>query len=235
MEASIFDNYPGSKAGSGTYQKLINLMPPHREYVELYLGGGAVMRNKRPALVNVGIDLNPGVVAQWNAERSGELANITILRGDAADYLRRHGGALAYDTLVYADPPYLMSTRKSKRQLYAFELGDEAEHRELLDLLKGLRCMVMISGYWSPLYAEMLASWRTYSFQAMTRSGEMATEWVWMNYPEPFELHDYRYLGENFRERERIKRKTQRWSERLAKLDRLERMALLDAMQEMRR
>ena len=40
MEASIFDNYPGSKGGSGTYQKLINLMPPHREYVELYLGGG---------------------------------------------------------------------------------------------------------------------------------------------------------------------------------------------------
>ncbi len=48
-------------------------------------------------------------------------------------------------------------------------------------------------------------------------------------------MHDYRYLGDNFRERERIKRKTQRWSERLAKLDKLERMALLEAMQEMRR
>ena len=41
----------------------------------------------------------------------------------------------------------------------------------------------------------------------MTRGGRLATEWVWMNYPEPIALHDYRYLGEDFREREPIKRK----------------------------
>jgi DNA adenine methylase len=31
-------------------------------------------------------------------------------------------------------------------------------------------------------------------------------------------LHDYRYLGEDFRERERIKRKKQRWTDRLERL-----------------
>jgi hypothetical protein len=31
------------------------------------------------------------------------------------------------------------------------------------------------------------------------------------NFPEPVALHDYRYLGEDFRQRERIKRKKQRW------------------------
>ena len=32
-----------------TFQKLINLMPPHDVYIETHLGGGAVIRNKKPA------------------------------------------------------------------------------------------------------------------------------------------------------------------------------------------
>jgi len=38
----------------------------------------------------------------------------------------------------------------------------------------------------------------------------------------PVALHDYRYLGANFRERERIKRKRQRWTDRLHRLLMLE-------------
>ncbi len=38
-------------------------------------------------------------------------------------------------------------------------------------------------------------------------------------------LHDYRYLGEDFRERERIKRKKQRWVNRLQTMPVLERQA----------
>ena len=40
--------YPGGKAGAGVYQTIINLMPPHDVYIEPFLGGGAVMRLKRP-------------------------------------------------------------------------------------------------------------------------------------------------------------------------------------------
>ena len=59
-------------------------------------------------------------------------------------------------------------------------------------------------------------------------------EWLWMNFPSPFELHDYRYLGENFRERERIKRKKERWVSRLSRMDALERHALISAVGELR-
>jgi hypothetical protein len=55
-----------------------------------------------------------------------------------------------------------------------------------------------------------------------------------MNYPEPVELHDYRYLGRNFRERERIKRKTQRWERKLRSMPALERHAIFAAMQSVR-
>ena len=53
-----------------------------------------------------------------------------------------------------------------------------------------------------------------------------------MSYPTPIALHDYQYLGEDFRERERIKRKIGRWQGKLKKMSRLERQALLCALNE---
>ena len=89
--------------------------------------------------------------------------------------------------------------------------------------------MVMISGYKSQLYMDSLKGWNTHSFQSTTHNGT-ATEWIWMNYPPPEELHDYRYLGDNFRERERIKKKTKRWISRLKQMPVLERQALLSTI-----
>jgi len=63
----------------------------------------------------------------------------------------------------------------------------------------------------------------------MTRGG-LAEECLWANFPDPIALHDYRYLGDGFRERERIKRKKARWVSRLEKMPLLERRALLSAI-----
>lgn len=128
-------------------------------------------------------------------------------------------------TFVYCDPPYLMSTRRSGK-LYRFEMT-RAQHVELLDVIKRLPCDVAISGYWSPLYAAALQEWRFISFHSMTRGGRKAREYVWMNYPEPTVLHDYRYLGGNKRQRERITRKVRTWSAGLRRLPALERQAIM--------
>ena len=53
--------YPGGKGISGVYQRLINEIPPHRVYIEPYLGGGALMRYKLPAEINIGLDVDPAV------------------------------------------------------------------------------------------------------------------------------------------------------------------------------
>jgi hypothetical protein len=66
----------------------------------------------------------------------------------------------------------------------------------------------------------------------MTRGGRTATEWLWFNFEAPLTLHDYRYLGRDFRERERIKRKQLRWVQRLETMPALERQALLSAIAE---
>ena len=57
--------YPGGKNGAGVFQKLINMIPPHETYIEPFLGGGAIMRLKRPAMLNIGVDLDRAVIDRW--------------------------------------------------------------------------------------------------------------------------------------------------------------------------
>ena len=236
FEGGHMASYQGGKAGDGVYQKIINLMPPHRVYVEPFLGGGAIMRLKKPARSSIGIDADGDVVQMWTPALC--VPNLTVLHGDALAWLEDQMSYLmdhhfTSDTLIYCDPPYLLDTRRQHRLIYRYELSD-ADHVRLLSILRGLTCMVMISGYWSELYATTLHDWRSVSFQARTRGGSTATEWVWMNFPEPLELHDYRYLGDDFRERERIKRKTERWRRRLSKMPVLERHAMMKAIVQLR-
>lgn len=222
--------YPGGKEGAGVFQRIIGQMSPHTTYVEGFLGGGAIMRMKRPAIASIGIDADRDVLLSAQSW-AGTIPDLQLRHADAIRWLASH--TLTHDTLVYLDPPYLMQTRAQQRRIYRCELTD-ADHARLLAVIVKLPCMVAISGYWSEMYAEALKDWRAISFKATTRGGTQATEWLWMNYPEPMELHDYRYLGEGFRERERIKRKKARWTRKLQAMPTLERHALMAAIDELR-
>ena len=151
--------------------------------------------------------------------------------GDVAGQVALCGGQGPGVCFVYCDPPYLMSTRRSKGRLYAHELSDE-RHIELLATLQKLPCLVMISHYPCELYDQALAGWRSFTFGAQTRGGARATEKVWCNYPPPAELHDPRYIGLNKRQRERVRRRVRNWTAGLARMHPLERQAVLDAIRE---
>ena len=222
--------YPGGKFGAGVYQRIINNMPPHKVYVEGFLGGGAVMLAKRPAIESIGIDADAAVIETWKRYLV-TTSNLTLVHGDAIEWLANN--TLSDDTLIYLDPPYLMSTRRQQRQIYRCELSDH-DHERLLEVIKPLNCMIMLSGYWSEMYSDALQGWRTDTFTTRTRGGSLAEEWLWMNFPEPLELHDYRYLGEDFRERERIKRKVKRWKNRLVNMNALEKHAIMAAIAELK-
>lgn len=222
--------YPGGKGHC--YQRIINLIPPHRVYIETHAGSAAVARNKHHAQVSYLIDIDPDVsqaLGSIIAAPGDAAAEFNVIQGDAVQFL--NGCHFRGDEFVYSDPPYLIETRRQHRPIYRYEYSHE-QHIELLTVLIGLPCPVMISGYWSDLYQRTLAGWHVETFESQTRGGSMATEYLWMNYPPPVELHDYRYLGETFRERERIKRKKQRWLNRLQKMDILERQAMAAAIAE---
>jgi hypothetical protein len=137
-------------------------------------------------------------------------------------------------TVMYADPPYLMETRAGKKPLYQFEMFERAEHIELLDLLAAVPCKVLVSGYDSPLYNQKLKHWRRIEIPTVNRAGDRVTEIVWANYPEPFELHDYRYLGDNYRDRWTIKKRARRWVGNWQKMEPALRYAILDQLNEVR-
>lgn len=214
--------YPGGKAGAGVYQRIINEIPPHEVYIEAFAGGAAVAARKRRAARTVLVDKHAPALAPWLGE-----PGVEAVHGCAIDFLASYGAWTGRE-FVYCDPPYVRAARRTRRDRYAHEL-DDAQHERLLEVLARLPCMVAVSGYWSDLYARRLAGWRLVEFEAMTRGG-MATECLWLNYPAPAALHDYRYLGEDYIDRQRIKRKVERWSGKLAGLDPLERLAIVSAL-----
>ena len=112
--------------------------------------------------------------------------------------------------LIYSDPPYLKRTRTSRRR-YRFDY-EEGDHIALLELLEGVACQVMVSGYPSALYDERLAGWGSVELQVMNQGG-VRTEKVWFNFV-PDRVHWARYAGKNFTDRQRIKRKAHNWGRR---------------------
>ncbi len=215
--------YPGGKNGAGVYQTIINQIPPHDVYVEAFAGSAAVFRNKRPARVSALIDKT------LQRDLIGPVSpGVSMLQGDALKLLPMLVSEHGPGTFVYADPPYVRSSRKSERDIYEHEMTDD-DHYELVHILRMLDCNVMVSGYSSVIYETGFEDWRRVEFQAMTRRG-LATEVLWMNYPEPTILHDPSYIGDDYRERERIKRKAQRWARRFEALEPRERCAVLSVV-----
>ncbi len=214
--------YSGGKGKC--YQRLINLMPPHQTYIESHLGGGAVMRNKKTAQRSIGVDLDERVIDRWRIEQPDacELHQV-----DAVAFLESF--PFAGDELVYVDPPYVPETRRRSR-VYRCDYTDD-DHLRLLRCLMSLPCNVMLSGYDNELYNRELAGWRKVSFPAKTHV-DVREEVVWMNFEAPSRLHDARYRGETFRDRQTIQRRQARLRSRIEAMDPLERDELLQWMQE---
>ena len=215
-------NYPGGKGGC--YHHIINLMPPHDKYIETHLGGGNVLERKAPAMSSIGIDVDAAVIKTWKARPGYQDPCYTFINDDAGSIIS--GMAFTGHELIYSDPPYILSTRKSGK-MYNHEMTDE-QHEAWLGVLKRTDCMVILFGYKSDLYMDMLHGWYYKEFQARTRGG-MATESVWCNYRPSGRMQDYRYVGENFRERERIKRKRSRWLKRFRQLSPAERYSIYES------
>jgi len=83
------------------------------------------------------------------------------------------------DVFIYADPPYLHSTRKN--YLYKYEMTD-TDHEELLKALLNHPGKVLLSGYDNDLYNDMLYGWEKVQKNTQAECGLKRTEVLWMNY-----------------------------------------------------
>lgn len=227
LKVKAYQNYFGGKNSNGTYQTIINKIPPHQTYMSLFLGNCAVTRYIEPAKNNLLNDIDKDVYSKWFALLLPE--NYLLTNTDALALIKKYlidGQYDRADTFIYLDPPYILKSRKSQVKVYTHEMTDQ-QHIDLLRLVKQIKfAKVMISHYPNDLYDTELRGWQTHDFYSIIRNG-VALERLYMNYEQDGRLHDYRFLGDGFRERERNNRKINNMVAKVNRLDPLLKEAVL--------
>jgi len=239
--------YPGGKNGAGVYQWLIRQMPRHQVYVEGFAGSAAASRRKPAAHTTILIEKDPDQfqrLVDWHIQdgfavddRTSSRVTLTatnvafddgsrtiICRSSYFAWLARNRHRLNRDWLIYLDPPYLNCTGHYRCELTV------KQHEKLLFGCQTLGARVMISGYSSDLYQRMLSKWQLRQRWCMTRGG-LRHEHLWMNFqPSDHDVMTTLHNGDNFRERQRVKRKAERWRRNLESMPEWERQYVLEAL-----
>lgn len=224
------DSYPGGKAIDGTYQVIINQILPHKEFISGFFGHCGITRIKKPSEVTIGIEPDQSVIEDWKSlvvpiQEKSFLNSLYLINCEFLQVIDQLLPSLE-KPFLYLDPPYPKNSRKSSVDIYKYEMTDD-QHIELLSWVVRQDVPICISSYPNKLYDEYLKEWRNKKFQSKTRQG-LATEIMYMNYEEPTQLHDYRFIGKNFRERERIKRRTTSMKRKFSQLAPLEQAMLME-------
>ncbi|MFI6485178.1 DNA adenine methylase [Nonomuraea sp. NPDC050663] len=116
---------------------------------------------------------------RWHAAR---LREAFIEQCDALELIQRMDSPT---TAFYVDPPYLRSTRNEFGSgHYVKEMDKEHQHVPLLKILAACEGAVVLSGYRSDLYDDMLPGWRRIDFRVRNAASDErrhAVESVWVN------------------------------------------------------
>lgn len=105
------------------------------------------------------------------------LRGIVIENRDALVCMRHHDTP---ETLHYADPPYVMSTRSDGRGDYSHEMTN-ADHEALASGLRELVGMVVVSGYRSDLYDSLYSGWKRIDRRARADGAAKRIESLWLS------------------------------------------------------
>jgi len=108
------------------------------------------------------------------------IKRVSIENRDAIELVRDYGAEPS--VCIYADPPYLGSTRAAN---YRVEMLEDDLHVQLAAALRECKASVVLSGYASPLYEELYPGWHRMELKAPTAlSGRAAeNEVLWSNVP----------------------------------------------------
>lgn len=108
------------------------------------------------------------------------LQNVSIENRDAVEMIEDYGSEPS--VCIYADPPYLGSTRAAG---YRMEMLEEELHVRFGEACNNAKAAVVVSGYASSLYEDIFAGWHRMELKAPTRlSGTAAeNEVLWSNRP----------------------------------------------------
>lgn len=225
MSIEPVKKYPGRKGAAGTMQQILSRVPRCELFIDCMAGSGFISYCMEPT--GCRIIVNDADEAVLNRIKIYEGGKITKVCCDYAEIVCLYDNN-SEGTVFYFDPPYLFETRKSQRDIYGLE-WDRADHLQFLDIVRKIGSSVLVSHYPCPLYDEALKDWRKIEYTTMTYGGPRI-EALYMNYPAPALLQCYKAVGENFTDRQRIKRKVERLINKLKNEAEQERAAILSAV-----
>ncbi|MDO9186923.1 MAG: DNA adenine methylase [Bacteroidia bacterium] len=221
-------NYPGQKKIYGLYHKIINQIPKHQNYYEVFAGSGAIaalLIEKNSSAKFYLNDIDGSVTDKLSCTfRQAKVSKI-----DATKLLNKLMAADT-DTFIFMDPPYLHSTRPNNTKLYKHEMTDY-DHKQLLSSVLQLDCNVMIVHPVCELYDTWLKGWRKVLIKVRYHN-KMSLECLYMNYDLPEQLQVDAFLGTDCWDRQRIKRKATSLVNKLIALPELERNYIIRRVQE---
>lgn len=131
----------------------------------------------------------PGDVNAWDTFKlyhlpmiCERLKNVELRNEHVADLVKNEDSE---NTLFYIDPPYLHSTR-SVPAAYNVEMT-EGEHLLLSQVLQDVKGKVVLSGYYSQLYAKLYKGWTMVAKEVANHAGQAKKkqrriECLWMNF-----------------------------------------------------
>ena len=164
----------------------------HRLVVRSFLGHGSdsATRSTRTGFRSRLTDGRALPASEWSAWPDAmaafrdRLRTVLIENDDALRVIDRMDSR---STLIYCDPPYVLSTRSgaassrsSTTNGYRHEMTD-VEHEALASRLRECVGMVVVSGYPSELYERLYAGWIRHQTSHVADRAAMRTEVVWMN------------------------------------------------------
>ena len=110
------------------------------------------------------------------AQAAERLKGVQIENRPAVETIRKFNHE---NVLIYADPPYLLSTRGGR--MYRYEMNEQ-DHMELLSALCDHKGFVILSGYPSEMYDRELKSWNRVTKKSYNQNSESREEVLWTNY-----------------------------------------------------
>lgn len=105
------------------------------------------------------------------------LRGVQIENRPAVELIQRYNYP---NVLIYADPPYVLSTRSGGKQ-YLHEM-DDRQQENLLNVLLAHKGPVLLSGYDNALYNDRLQGWRREEIICQNQRAQKTKEILWMNF-----------------------------------------------------
>lgn len=237
--------YTGHKNIEGLYQKIINQIPAFSRFIELFAGSAQITR-----LIN--FDFKPVILIDIDSKQTQLLQQewdndffrdkrqlphpVEIINFDAIQYLKNINNDVNYKRcgkgdFYFIDNPYHHSTRPNNKEIYTHEMTHE-QHVQFLQECLQLNCMCLIIHPVCDLYDTMLKDWHKV-YVKVRYHRKTSIECLYMNYPEPTNLQDYRYIGKNCWDRQRITKRKKAYLDKFKKMPVLERKAILKELNEL--